>query len=163
MKKKPDEIDPRHDPVRKVIQDLWQRHNDGLACPWSAWTSKNLDRLLKGNKTWTAEHFIRCVRNWFDSENVNTQEAPQWWIPKLTNYSGRPLDKWGKPIPERPAMQKVVTEEEAADIRASLVIDRNAKLKSEYKEAVRQSVKMRSMLSASEFLNKKGWKLKSRL
>jgi len=112
------DIDRRHDPVRKVIQELWRRHNDGVVCPWNGWASKNLDRLLKENKTWTAEHFIRCVENWFKSENVNTQEAPQWWIPKLTNYSGRPLGKYGKPIPERPVMQSAVTLEEAEQDRA---------------------------------------------
>ena len=82
----------------------------------------------------------------FASENVNVQDAPQWWIPKLTNYSGRPLNKWGKQMPEKPAMRKLVTAADKQSTTDYLEILESQALLAEFRK---------SGLSASEFMSRK--------
>ena len=139
--------DPRHDPVRRAIQEMWKEENFGAVCPWNGHTAYRLGRLLEDNPNWDAEQFIRCVRNWFASENVNTSEIPARWIPQLQNYLARPLNKWGKQIPEKPAMQKLVDPEDK-DYKAYhwLLQEKNEGVLAEFRK---------SGLTASEFMSRK--------
>ena len=144
-KKKTEAVDPRHGPVRRAIQEMWQEANFGTVCPWNGMAASRLKKLLEENRTWTPEHFIRCARNRFASEDMNPSAAPGHFIPKLPDYLGRPLNTWGKPMAEKPAMRKVIEDDDVKGYRW-LTRNGNEKLLAEFRK---------SGLSASEFMSRK--------
>jgi hypothetical protein len=91
------EVDPRHAPLRKLIQTLYLEKFE-VACPWNASEGKALKTLLRDNPQWTSEQLSRMVRNRFASEGVNG-DRPRMWIPNLAKYSLAPLTTFQRPKP----------------------------------------------------------------
>jgi hypothetical protein len=84
--------DPRHAPIRDLIQECWLKANPGLAAaPWHGPEAGQLGSFLKANKSWTIENISQMVRNRFLSD-VNLSELPRSWISRLPDYAGAPLD-----------------------------------------------------------------------
>jgi hypothetical protein len=89
-----DDIDPRHSPIRGLIQQL-HLEKFRVKCEWDASEGKVLDRLLGANPSWTEAQLCAMARNRFDSEGVSP-ERPRKWLPNLGSYTAGPLDRYGK-------------------------------------------------------------------
>lgn len=90
-------IDHRHAPIRELIQKLYQEAN-GVPAPWTGRTAKILAMFLASNRGWPVDALLKCVRNRFQSENVNLSEDPIRWINRLPNYVRGPLNRFGEPL-----------------------------------------------------------------
>lgn len=88
------EADPRHGPVRQLIQESYLR-KFRVVCPWDGSEGKTLDRLLSGNPSWTPEQLAEMVRNRFRSEGI-ASDRPRKWLPNLGSYAAGPQDRFNK-------------------------------------------------------------------
>ena len=94
QKQPPHDADPRHAPIRNLIQELHLKQF-GVKCAWDGSEGKALDSLLGSNPTWTENQIALMVRNRFSSEGVNSAR-PRRWLPNLSDYAAGPLDRYGK-------------------------------------------------------------------
>jgi len=112
-----------------AISDEYQRAN-GVPCPWgNKLAFRRLDELVRGNPKWTADDWIRCVRNRFASEDISPAEAPEAFVRFLPRYVAGPLDRFHLPKQAPPAQEgtpeyfakftkpTVITEGEREDMR----------------------------------------------
>jgi hypothetical protein len=89
-----DPVDPRHAPVRALIQEL---HLKGfrVKCQWDGSEGKTLDRLLSANRSWTEEQISQMVCNRFESEGI-ASDRPRKWLPDLGSYAAGPQGRFKK-------------------------------------------------------------------
>jgi hypothetical protein len=92
-KKKPTP-DPRHTPVKDKIFEAFRYFNK-VAPTWGVKEAGCLANFLKSHD-WPVEKIFDCIRNRFKSEE-NLAQEPARWIPRLGDFAGGPLDKFGKP------------------------------------------------------------------
>ena len=83
-----------HAEIRSEIQQHYRELNN-ITCPWDGSEGKALDRMLKGNPSWTLIQWTTMIRNRFESEGVNG-ERPRAWLPQLSKWARGPLDKYGR-------------------------------------------------------------------
>lgn len=89
-----DSVDPRHGPVRELIQQLHLKHFR-VRCQWDGSEAKVLDRLLSANPSWTEEQITAMVRHRFDSEGI-ASDRPRKWLPNIGSYAAGPQDRFNK-------------------------------------------------------------------
>jgi hypothetical protein len=99
------EPDPRHAPIRELIQSLYLERFK-VRVQWDGSEAKVLDRVLESNPTWTVEQMSAMVRIRFDSQGI-TSARPRKWLPDLGTYAAGPLDRYGKVDEYRPTRQDV--------------------------------------------------------
>jgi len=88
------EADPRHSPIRGLIQDLhFQKF--GVKCEWDGSEAKALNRVLRRNPSWTGPQLSAMVRNRFDSDEL-PPDRPRRWLPGLGSYVAGPLDRFAR-------------------------------------------------------------------
>jgi hypothetical protein len=88
------EKDPRHAPIRELIQRL-HFEKFKIQAEWNGSEAKALNRLLSANPHWTMNQISAMVRNRFDSESIPS-ERPRKWLPDLSAYAAGPLDRFGR-------------------------------------------------------------------
>jgi hypothetical protein len=86
-----DPIDPRHAPVRELIQKLHQEHF-GVSCPWTGREGKRFGRFLQSVPDWSLETLQRTIANYFASPGISAG-VPRF--DKLACYVNAPLDAFG--------------------------------------------------------------------
>jgi len=89
-----DSVDPRHGPVRALIQQLHLKHFR-ITCPWDGSEGKVLDRLLSANPSWTEGQIFEMVRNRFTSEGI-ASDRPRKWLSNIGSYAAGPQDRFNK-------------------------------------------------------------------
>lgn len=89
-----DTIDPRHAPVRVMIQQLHAKRFR-IKCQWDGSEGKSLERLLSANPSWTERQICQMVRNRFESEGI-ASDRPRRWLPNLGSYAAGPQDRFNK-------------------------------------------------------------------
>ena len=90
----PEPMDPRHVPTRELVQEL-HLQKFKIKPQWDGSEGKVLDRLLQANPSWSQIDIDLMVRNHFASEGI-TSARPRSWLPRLGDYAGGPLDRYGK-------------------------------------------------------------------
>jgi len=90
-----DETDPRHAPIRGLIQKL-HLNKFRVKCEWDGSEAKELKHLLTANPSWTEEQLAAMVHNRFDSDEIPSAR-PRKWLSSLGSYASGPLDRYGKP------------------------------------------------------------------
>ncbi len=90
----PPSVDPRHSPVRHLIQEFYLK-KFRVVCTWNGREGKALSDLLAANPRWTETQLGGMVRNRFDSEGVKS-DRPACWISSLGSFAGGPLDRYGR-------------------------------------------------------------------
>jgi hypothetical protein len=95
-----DSIDPRHAPLRGLIQKL---HLDRfrVTCEWDGGEGKALNRVLEANPSWTLEAIERMVRNRFHSDELKS-DRPKLWLSRVGEFAAGPQDRYGKPKAQPP-------------------------------------------------------------
>jgi hypothetical protein len=90
----PELTDPRHVPTRKLVQEL-HLQKFKIKPQWDGSEGKVLDRLLQANPSWSQIDIDLMVRNHSASEGIPSAR-PRSWLPRLGDYAGGPLDRYGK-------------------------------------------------------------------
>jgi hypothetical protein len=89
-----DPIDPRHAPVRALIQESHLK-KFRVKCQWDGSEGKTLDRLLSANPSWTEGQISQMVRNRFESEDI-ASDRPRKWLPNIGSYAAGAQDRFNK-------------------------------------------------------------------
>jgi hypothetical protein len=89
-----DSVDPRHGPVRALIQQLHLKQFR-VTCPWDGSEGKVLDRLLSANPSWTEAQILEMARNRFASEGI-ASDRPRKWLSNIGSYAAGPQDRFNK-------------------------------------------------------------------
>jgi hypothetical protein len=89
-----DPVDPRHAPVRALIQQLHLKAFR-VKCQWDGSEGKALDRLLSANPSWTEEQISQMVRNRFGSDDI-PPDRPRKWMANIGSYAAGPQDRYNK-------------------------------------------------------------------
>jgi hypothetical protein len=100
--------DPRHNIVRERFKALWLAHARMTAppgspapetAPWNGRDAGILSKLLTDNPSWTSKFLTYCLESYYFSEAINGGDPFHLIVPKLTRYSGGPLDRFNRPKP----------------------------------------------------------------
>lgn len=89
--------DPRHEQCRDLIFKCYSYLNDGEKPPWDGSEAKQLSLLLKAKPDLDAEKFHQWLGNYAASENINPAARPREFLPKISDYAGGALNKFGRP------------------------------------------------------------------
>jgi hypothetical protein len=89
-----DPVDPRHAPVRALIQELHLK-TFRVKCEWNGSEGKALERILSTNPSWNQEQITRMVRNRFESEGI-ASDRPRKWLPNIGSYAAGAQDRFNK-------------------------------------------------------------------
>jgi len=87
-----DSVDPRHSPIRFLIQELHLK-NFRVKCQWDPSEAEALNRLLKANPSWSAKQISDMVQNRFASEGIKSSR-PRAWLSRLDDYAAGPVDRY---------------------------------------------------------------------
>ena len=85
----------KHSAIRiHILQSYFDLNQ--IKCPWDGSEGRCLDKIIKGNPSWSLEDFRKMITNYFTSEGVNG-DRPRKWMPNVSRYARGPLDKFGHP------------------------------------------------------------------
>lgn len=108
------EIEPKvytlHYRCRKVYERYWNSKNT-IPMPWGKDAAGALDILLTNNPRLTEEDFLVCLKHRHGSD-VNHSERPVTAIPRLTDFSGGPLNTYNKPKSINGTSRKIAEKEQ---------------------------------------------------
>lgn len=93
----------RHAEFKAAIAEYWQFKNPNDEMPWGAEEGRNLGIWLSSSPKTTVEQFRGYLRNRARSE-VNHADRPSMWIRKITSFAAGPIDRFGKPINSKTAV-----------------------------------------------------------
>jgi uncharacterized protein YdaU (DUF1376 family) len=96
----------RHDEFKAIIAEYWDSKNKGVQMPWDGREGKHLEMFLRAAPDITAKQFRGFLRNRFKSD-VNHGERASQWIAWVTNYAQGPMDRFGKTIGTKSALDGV--------------------------------------------------------
>lgn len=97
--------DPRHSIVRERFKALWLAHAAMTGqrgspapetAPWNGRDAGILSKLLTDNPSWTSKFLTYCLESYYFSEAINGGDPFHLIAPKLTRYSGGPLDRFNR-------------------------------------------------------------------
>lgn len=95
----------------------WKWSND---CPWDGSEAKQLSLLLKASPTMTVQEFARALYYYSLSGNITPGERPRKFLPRIHDYTVKPIDRFGKD----PDSEKVQSKQLAQAERNQSAIDR---------------------------------------
>jgi uncharacterized protein YdaU (DUF1376 family) len=96
----------RHAEFKAIIAEYWDSKNKGVQMPWDGREGKHLEMFLRAAPDITAKQFRGFLRNRFKSD-VNHGERASQWIAWVTNYAQGPMDRFGKTIGTKSALDGV--------------------------------------------------------
>lgn len=97
-------VDERHTPFRTSLEKFWVYQNPDEPAPnWSVKDAGQLGKFLKDWPTIDHKTFRQWLKNYDESENINTSLRPYQILPRLHEYSQGPLNQYHKPLEEKRA------------------------------------------------------------
>jgi hypothetical protein len=87
----------KHTAFKELIFRCYEYLNREEITPWDGSDAKQLSAVIKAVPTLDAEKFHQWLKNYAASENINPAARPRVFLPKITDYAGGPLDKFGRP------------------------------------------------------------------
>jgi hypothetical protein len=94
----------KHTAFKELTVRCYEYLNRGEKTPWDGSDARQLSAVIKAVPTLDAEKFHQWLKNYAASENINPAARPRVFLPKITDYAGGPLDKFGRPAETHSAL-----------------------------------------------------------
>lgn len=106
--------DPLWHWIIHTFHSIYEQQNK-VPCPWNPRAFTVLKQLRGRTKRWTQDNFEKAFAHYFNSDDVNPADAPEYVFKILTRYAVGPLNE--RHLPKAKANGTSKSEQIAADVR----------------------------------------------
>lgn len=93
----PEKKSSKHAEFKDLIFRCYAYLNNGELPPWDGSDAKQLSLVIRAKPDLDATKFHQWLANYAASENINPAARPREFLPRISDYTGGPLNKFGRP------------------------------------------------------------------
>lgn len=93
----PDKKSSKHAEFKDLIFRCYAYLNNGELPPWDGSDAKQLSLVIRAKPDLDATKFHQWLANYAASGNINPAARPREFLPRISDYTGGPLNKFGRP------------------------------------------------------------------